>query len=392
MKKLLIVLLVALLTLALVACGGDTDTTDTKTTTDPVVTTTVPAEGGDDTTPAEGDETTAPTTTGAPETTEPETEGEDLIYDYDCMDMLDSSAMSFMMFEDFHVDLDYNVALVVKMNANGGLYSEFFITLMDEETGEPTGEYMINDAYSHQIILDGKTFDISRITLANYTDSGWIRFDLGADFTFEDYEYDEDGYHYYTAIWNVLDDEGKVAYFANLTEYNVDGKYPHLKPQKKELVPDPDVPAGVEKVPNSGITLIDAPTVTNGETAENLFDDDVSTKLCTGDNGKEHAIVVGFASPQSIIGLSFVNGNDNDPYHSRTLVDFEVYVSEDGNNWNEAPDFVSTAPEGLDKSTISGNYTENYYDFGKTLTGSYIMIVANNGDTYQMSELIFYAG
>jgi len=386
MKKLLAILLVTVLAVVLVACGGDDTTTPkTETTTTPKTeTTTVP----DTTTASKTDTTTIPDTDV---TTEPKTDGEDLIADYDCFDMLDSDTLSLVMFEDFHVDLDYNVALVVKLNANGGIYSDFFLTTYDEESGEANG-YTINDAYKHVIVVDGVAIEISRITLAHYTDNGWVRFDLGAEFSFENYEYDADGYHNYAIEWKVYDEESKLAYFADLTQFNPDGKYPHLKPQKKELVPDPDVPQGVEKVSNDLITLISAPTVTNGESADNLFDNDVSTKLCTGKNGKEEAIVIGFASPQSIIGISLVNGNDNDPYHGRTLVDFEIYVSEDGNTWKEAPDFVSVAPEGLDKSTISGNYTENYYGFGKTLTGSYIMLVSNNGETYQMSELIFYAG
>lgn len=389
MKKIAFFVVVMLLAIVLVACGGD-ETTTTKaptTTTTPTITTTAPKT---ETTTAPKTETTTDPKTET--TTAPKTEGENLIDDYDCIDIMDTNTMSFMMFEDFHVDLDYNVALVIRMNENGAIYPDFFITMMDEETGEPTGEYTINDAYKHVIVLDGKPFEISRITLANYTTSGWVRFDLGADFKFSDYEYDENGIHYFTAIWNVYDEDGKLAYYANLTEYNIDGgKYPHKKPQDKVVVADPDVPAGVERVQNKDITLISAPSVGNGESADNMFDDKAATKFCTGDNGPDKAIIVGFASEQTLIGISFVNGNDNESYVNRTLVDFEIYVSADGNTWNSVADFVSTS-EGVDKNTICNNYTENYYGFGKTLTCNYIKIVANNGDTYQISEMIFYAG
>mgnify|MGYP002513542379 CR=1 FL=1 len=75
-----------------------------------------------------------------------------------------------------------------------------------------------------------------------------------------------------------------------------------------------------------------------------------------------------------------------------------MFTSTDGGEtWSETPDvsFTGLDAEGvaIDKATINGNYTENYYDFGKVLENvTAIKIVVNNGELYQISELIFWQG
>ena len=131
MKKLLVVAVVALLALALVACGGDDTATTTKgdvATTAPVVDTTAPVVV-DTTAPAVVD-TTAPavvdTTAIAPDTTTPDTkpttppDGPDLkgvdILNGDPADMAINptwQGMNVGAFENHHAALDMNWAYVI---------------------------------------------------------------------------------------------------------------------------------------------------------------------------------------------------------------------------------------------------------------------------------------
>ena len=400
MKKLLVVLLVALLAVALVACGGNDETTEKpKTTTEPAVTTTVPAEGGDETTPAEGGDETTPAEGGdettpdtTPDTTEP-FEGYDLINEILCIDAWTSDPLCFATFEDSHGDLDFNVAVVFKMNNYDSIYQDLFYTEVNEDGTFNTNVWEANDTYKWVFTVDGKEFECDGFSLFNNGDSGWIRASLGSTFKFDDYEYDDNNQHEYAVSLKIYDDTNEVMYFADFTEF---GALLHTKPVKPEMIVDADRPTDVERVPFSQVTAISGPNAGGGEGFEKMFDNDVRSKLCTGANGEEGAIVLSFTSAQSIMGISLVNANDNAAYNARTVVAFDIYVSEDGQTWGDpVVSFSGLDADGnaIDKSTISGNYAENFFDFGKVVTDvTNVKIVVNNGETYQISELIFWQG
>ena len=135
MTKFLVVALVALLAIALVACGGSETPATTKgadTTAAPATTPvadTTPALPGDTSTVAPATQTKAPATEStAPETdpTTPEVEGIDLLFEEGYMAIGDMGS-GFFAFEDFHASLDNNVALVINMNDQGGVYNDLFI-------------------------------------------------------------------------------------------------------------------------------------------------------------------------------------------------------------------------------------------------------------------------
>ena len=382
MRKILVCLLLVLLTVALIACGGNGDTTTTEpatTTTEPATTTT-PAPSQDETTPA--DSTPATPADGPIDIMNniANPEYNTVKYDYD--------GIKAFTFEDFHVDLDYNIALVIIMNeCDACLYEEFFYTLAEDDNSQ----YEINPSYKWEVVIDGEAIAIERITLANYKTHGWVRFDLGSDFKFSNYEYDEDDVHYFDVKINIYDASNDLAYFAYLTDPNYNGPYEHVKPAPIEMVADPNRPQNVEALePNRDFTPISGATVSNGEVFENMFDGTVRTKYCTGKNGIEGGMIVRIDTPSTeIIGLSFVNANDNDTYNGRTLVSFDIYVSDDGENWGE-PVITVDGSDITDRSSISKNYLERYYALDKAITGPFIMIVANNNDTFQISEMIFY--
>ncbi|MBR2987946.1 MAG: hypothetical protein IKC63_07985 [Clostridia bacterium] len=396
MKKLLVVLMVALLAVALVACGGNDDTTPkTETTTDPTVTTTTPgadettkAPDADETTKApDADETTAPTTTE-------EFAGYDMINEIMCVNQWTTDPeLVFCTFENTHGDINFNVAVVFIMNDYDGIYQDLFYTETNPDGSFNTAVWEANDTYRWVFTVDGKEFECDGFSLFNNGSSGYVRASLGEKFSFDDYEYDEENTHVYEVSLKIYNDENEVEYFANFTEFG--GMY-HKKPAKVEMVVDTDRPTDLERVPFNQVTPISGPAAGDGEGYEKLFDNDPRSKLCKNANGIENAVTLSFASAQNIAGVSLVNGNDNEAYTSRTVLAFDIYVSEDGQNWGDpVVSFTGLDADGvaLDKALYNKNYAENYFDFGKTLTGvTNVMVVINNGEHYQISELIFWQG
>ena len=127
MKKLLLFVLVAILAVALVACGGETTTEpETTTTQTPGETTTV----ADTTTPDAGDEITTPEE-NTDDTTEEPTAGYDLVEELYVIDPW--TDLIFFTFEESHGDLDFHPAVVFKMNNANGVYEELFITERNED-------------------------------------------------------------------------------------------------------------------------------------------------------------------------------------------------------------------------------------------------------------------
>ncbi len=382
MKKLIIVLLVLLLAAVLAACGedGSITTPGNNTTTRPEtsasITTTVPVITTVDTTP----DSTA--------------EGIDILnntvdLDYNAIVADYDGQLNAFTFEDFHVNLDYHVALVFRMQETPvGVYEDLFLTLSESDSND----WEKNPDYTWKVTIDGQVIDIDRISVTNGVTSGWVRLDLGADFAFDDFEYDENDTHEFDIRIDIYNAEGKVEYYAYLTDPEFNGPYIHTKPAPDEIIADPKRPANVEAIGNNEITPISGPSPSSGEVYTNLFDGSVRTKLCTTDEGDENAIIVKFNMVKTLMGLSLVNGNDNSSYKERTIVAFEIYASDDGLTWKPVQTFEDKDENGepIDKSTVCADYQERYYGLEEPVTTTYIKFVANNGDMYQISELLFY--
>ena len=404
MKKLLIVALIALLALALVACGDDAATT-TKgdvDTTAPTVDTTAPTVV-DTTAPAVVD-TTAPTVvdTTAPvvaDTTAPNTDTIDPAYENAIDLMFEDGYMAigdmgsaFFAFEDFHASLDNNVALVISMNDQGGVYNDLFI--IDAENTNNNTNWEANLDYTWVVTIEGKEWEISRFSLFNNVTSGWVRIDLGPDFKWSLFDYDENNQYTYEQVRiDIYDSQKNVAYFADLTSDDLWGAYTHTKPAEKVMIPA-DKPANLVVVDQSLATPLNGPDSGNGEDFRKFFDGKVETKICTGDNGEDKAVTVKYAETLNIVGFSIVNANDNANSNGRTIVAFKLYGSATGEDgtWQEiyVADGLNADGSSIDKAPISANYLERYYALDNVASYQYFKFVAENGELWQASELLFY--
>jgi len=398
MKKLLVVAVVALLAIALVACGGETATTTTKgaetTPKAPAVTTpkdvTTTPKAPDATTPkVPGTETTTPDT---PPVTPPEEEGINLLWEegYMAIGNMDSA---FFAFEDFHASLDNNVALVISMNDQGGVYNDLFI--IDTENPDTNTNWEPNMDYTWVVTIEGVKWEISRFSLFNNTTSGWVRIDLGPNFKWSLFDYDENNQYTFEQVRiDIYDSEKNVAYFADLTDDELWGAYLHTKPAETIMVPDANRPAGLVAVDQALATPLSGPDSGISEGYKQFFDGKVQTKICTGDNGEDKAVTVKYAETLNVVGFSIVNANDNANSNGRTIVSFKLYGSETGEEgtWTEiyAADGTDGAGNAIDKSTISTNYLERYYALSGVASYQYFKFVAENGEMWQASELLFY--
>ncbi len=403
MKKLLIVAVVALLALALVACGGETATTTkgASNETTPVVTT-PKTEAPETTTPGTVADTGVVTTPGTtlvtppttPDTTpsEPAYEGIDLLWEEGYMAIGDMGS-SFFSFEDFHASLDNNVALVISMNDQGGVYNDLFI--IDTENTDSNNNWTPNMDYTWVVTIEGVQWEIERFSLFNNTTSGWVRIDLGPNFKWSLFDYDENNQYTYEQVRiDIYDSEKNVVYFADLTSDDLWGGYTHTKPAEIVMVPDANRPANLVVVDQATATPLGGPDSGISEGFKQFFDGKIQTKICTGDNGEDKAVTVKYAEVLNVVGFSIVNANDNASATGRTIVAFKLYGSATGEEgtWTEiyAADGLDADGNAIDKTTISTNYMERYYALGKVETYQYFKFVAENGEMWQASELLFY--
>ena len=399
MKKLLIVAVVALLALALVACGGDAPTTtkggvDT-TAAKPGVDTTAAKPGVDTTAAKPGVDTTTPGDDTTPDTdpvTPPAQEGIDLLWEegYMAISNMDSA---FFAFEDFHASLDNNVALVISMNDQGGVYNDLFI--VDTENENTNTNWEPSSDYTWVVTIEGKEWEIERFSLFNNNTSGWVRIDLGPDFKWSLFEYDENNQYTYEQVRiDIYDSKKNVVYFADLTSDDLWGAYTHTKPEEKVMIADKNRPTNLIVVDQATATPLAGPDSGNGEDYKKFFDGKVETKICTGDNGEDKATTVKYSEVLNVVGFSIVNANDNANSNGRTIVAFKLYGSATGEDgtWTEiyAADGLDAEGNAIDKAPISANYLERYYALDNVATYQYFKFVAENGELWQASELLFY--
>ncbi len=392
MKKLLLVLVVAILAIALVACGGDDDTTAETTTT--ASGTTTEAVGGttteavDDTTTEAVDDTTEDVT----DTTAEETDYAygDLIWDPDCMalNMLDS--VNFCWFEDTHASLDNNVALILNFSDYGGVYIDLF--LIDPDNADNNTNWEPNLDYTWVVTVDGVEYPVSRFSLFNNGTSGWVRADLGPDFKYSNYAYDENNQYGYDIKLAIYDSSKNVVYHAYLTDPEYSGLYYHTKPADVVMLTDTTRNPAYVQVDQSLAEPLSGPDSGISEGYKQFFDGSLKTKICTSNNDESGTVVVKYTTPITIVGFSLVNANDNATSTGRTIVAFELYGSVDGDNWDLIYTADGTDGEGnaIDKGTISANYMERFYEVENSTAYSYFKFVPHNGEMWQCSELLFW--
>ena len=394
MKKLLVVAVVALLALALVACGGETATTtkgETVTTTAPV--TTVAGEPTT-TTPAVVDTTAAPTvdTTVAPDTTvvTPDTtvvtpgfEGIDIM-NGDAADMAINptwQGLNAGAFENHHSALDYHWAYVILFQeSENAIYEDLFMTITDEEGNET---WMRNEDYKWVVTLDGVDYEIETFSLYHVVTYGYVRLDLGADFVLE--AANEDGEVVYEEIIvriydTTNNDEPK--YYAYMTDPDWNGPHAFTPPAPIVMVADPNRDPAETMIP--GATAFSGPAGYSGETYENLFDYDdkgehkVNTKLCYNE---VEDIIWTYAEPVYVTSYSIIGAGDDNNYPGRVITNFKFYGSTNGTDWSLLDE------QSGDPLTEATNYGERNFKLSKAVEYSYFKIEFTHDGTYQLSGI-----
>ena len=406
MKKLLIVMVVALLALALVACGGETATTtkDTATTTAPTTT----VAGTPETTKAPvADETTvAPATTAAPATTVPATTAAPATtvapttttpvttvpavtttvpattakndtpdtpdtpvapeLDYTGAINLNEIGLSNVGVEDHHGAHDNNLVLAFYLGNNdawAALYG----------AGTPTTEnglWTVNEGYTAIVTVNGVARETNRFTYygfkddAGVTNRGFFRFELApfADLTTNGITCT------ITTTFTLVGADNKVICYANFED---------LKYSTLDYEADADNPGKDALV----VTPISGPDFDGGEGAKKLFDNKTTTKLCKSDRTP---VIFSLADAKALGGLSLVTANDNSSYKGRTVTGFTLY----GGNSEDAIDNVVLAVTEAGMADV--DFTEYYYAIEGAAAYQYYKIVFDGTNTFQFSELWVY--
>ena len=385
MKKLLVVAVVALLALALVACGGETATTtkgETVTTTAaPTVDTTVAGEPTT-TTPAVVD-TTAPTVdttvvlntdVNTPDTA-PAQAGIDIMNGA-IEDMAIDPTWKGLWpcaFENHHPELNYKWCLVVKMLPTENCIQEELIA-MDPDTGFG----IAFEDYTWTLTIDGVDFVIDTFNIPQRDGFIYIRMGLGDWAPIV-------GEHEYDIKLTITDAATKeVLYWAYFTDPYWGGPYYFEGSAPIEMIPT-EKPADVEQVPTSALTGISGPdSLAATETYVKLFDGQVRSKFCSSEYGD---IIFTVKDASSIRGISLVGANDDEKFPERVPVKFKLYGSDDGSNWS----LVLDVNKSVEELTIT-NYGEYYYGFAEAVDYGYFKLIVEDASgaatpKYQFSEI-----
>ena len=404
MKKIIVLLMVALLAFALVACGGDSATT-TKTTEASQAETTaattgvdtaVTTEAGQVTTPATA-ETTAPivTTTVKPGTdTQPtvvttQTPGEDETpegvdilfgeYEYAAIDPTWNGIWP-CAFENHQPDFNYKWCLVFKMYPTDEFVQENLI-VMDDTIG--FGEALLD--YVWTVTINDQKFVIDHFSIPQRDGFIYVRMGLG-DWA------PEIGEHEYEVRLDITDAyTGSLVYYANFTDDEWGGTYIYNGPEPTTMIPALK-PEGIIALPAGSLVGISGPeSLAAAETYARLYDGEVRSKLCSSDYTNPIIFTLNNdVTATSFKGISLVGANDDEKFNERVVLKFKVYGSDNGESWNS----ILSVDDSNDPGTIA-NYAERYYAFEDAVEYRYYKIEITDASgaatpKYQFSEILLY--
>lgn len=399
MKKLLCLLIVLLLTLTVfVACGDSEESTapassqSTPTSSTPadsseapadssqapVDSSSTPADSSQDpvdssSTPVDSSSTSdEPSTPDEPDTPDTPTEPTEPTVDADSIDLfaVKDGMLGDFAIEDHHSELSNHPAFVFYID-DATIYQDILGTDVDTSNWS-------NPKYQWILTVNGEELIPAKFTVYDGGEWGYFRCDLGP---IEDYDYVNKKFSYEIDLIIVDVATNKVKYFANFSEEI--GALVH----NVGMIEDESKPEGITAI--TGVTAVSGPGENSSEGYKMAFDGEIKTKLCTGDFGADHPVIATFGTAKTVKGISLVNANDNEGANGRTVIAFEIWVSEDGTNWGTSPAW-STDGAGIDKGDVSQNFLERYYGFDTPITANYVKFVFNNGEMYQISEIIFF--
>ena len=363
MKKLLIFMLIALVTLALVACGGETTTATAETTAAPdgtvgsVTTTTTDIA---DTT------TTEPTNDSGDQT--PVREGanifngdpENRIIDpYWGGSLVEQETPTAGVFEKHHAQLNFHWAYILKGIRNENAIFEELIL----RTGESAYAHEMNADYQWVLIIDNDEIVVENF-YNYYPVEGTIllRLDLGEDFVPKA----KHGYDITLEIRDVVSEE--VVYYAWLTDPALTGPHHHIT--KEYVIADKN--RDPDHVLITGAKGESGPEpLSNGELYTNLFDYDLEegsymdpfTKLCTQDY--EHAIIWSYDTPVVAYSYSLIGANDDASYDYRVPTKFKLYGKNAEGEW------VLIDEQNKEPITDAVNFSERNFEIAEDKVDMY---------------------
>jgi len=367
MKKLFVVLLIATMIVILAACGSEaSSTTQGADTTTSAITTPV-------TTTAEVTTITTPATTKSdpPETTLP---GIDILYGDEADRAIDPdwNAGYSISFENHHARFQYNWALVVKMvTCDNHIYSDIVWTVSNEDVDDEGYAGVLNPAYRFVVTFEGQDIEIERFSIYHQGGEGYIRMDLGDDFSFPDNLEEKGGFDVWLRICDVRNEE-VVYYYAWFTDPRYDGLYQFPPAPPPSYIPF-----------YAGLTSPNATPVSGPEGYENLFDMNGETKLLTSDLATP--IVWKYEEPVKAFGYVFVGTGDDALHPERVPTGWKLYGSNDGIDWKMIGGHHLQALE------AAGNYDSRYFDASNSAGAyTYFKLGFDAPSEYQLSEIAIY--
>ena len=382
MKKILLFAMVVLVLAAFVACGG-TETTTPATTTQ-----------GDNTATT----TTAADTTVAETTTEDNSsisapslydQGENIMNgdpDYMAIDPFWNGSFP-IAFENHHADLDFHWALVIKMQESvESVYEQLIGT--NPELEENSSNYVVNNQFVWNVVINGTTYVIDRLSIYTFITSGYVRMDLGEEFE------PAEGTQKYDVSLKITDvDSGEIVFWAWFTDPVLIGEFEFEKPAPDVMVPSGTVGENEEALATGKLQGVSGPAGFSSETYTNLFDGEVRKKLCTDDVTTPIVFaitddVVTF----SITSFSIVGANDDSSYTDRVVKSFKLYGAASGDADRSTWELLLDVTDSGETETEVKNYQEYNYKFEEASTYRYyILEVVREAGTYQIGDLVLYA-
>ena len=138
-------------------------------------------------------------------------------------------------FEESYEAFDCQTALCLELlfaNEKRFLYDSIFADELFINRSEPQNR-LINPEYTWVVTIDGVKYEIKRFDLENYRTSTYIYLDLGAYFSFDLFDYNENNqYTYENMRLDIYDSEGNLLCYSPLTNnYRCPGGYTHTKPE-----------------------------------------------------------------------------------------------------------------------------------------------------------------
>ena len=363
MKKLFVVLLIAIFILALAACGGEaSSTTQGADTTTPAVTT--PATTVPVTTTVAETTTTTPTTTQVktPETT---LSGIDILYgdEADRAIGVVYPRVHAMWITLGPIELDYSFSLFLKMIQSKNMIYEDLFTTVTDEYGDPT--WACNPEYKWVLTIDGMSTEIERFYVDHDENNGIVYMDISEIYRkLADYDFPR-ALDVLLQIYRVETNE--VQYYAWFTDPRYEGLYVYMPGFYDGFITLP--PSAIE-----GASLVSGP-----QNAERLFDFDFKTKLRTADLAT--SIIWKYDNAVNVVAYTFFGARGDSSHPERVPIAWKMYGSNDGESWDLIDEKNYETPKEV------SDYCERYEKLENAVAYSYFKLEMIAPTEYQLTEI-----